>query len=87
MRERREDIAPLVKMLLQRFAQRYQADGKQIAPAAMQCLEQHDWPGNIRQLEIVLERSFLFADGEIIEHIGFDLVPQSMAGGTDNIDL
>ncbi len=87
LRKRREDIVPLVKMLLQRFAQRYQTDSKQVSPTAMQHLEQHDWPGNIRQLENVLERSFLFAEGEIIEHISFDLTPQTLVKGSDNLDL
>lgn len=76
LRERREDIAPLVKMLLRRFADRYQTAVKELSPAAMRCLEEHAWPGNVRELENVLERSFLFSEGPVIQRISFDLAPR-----------
>lgn len=76
LRERREDIAPLVKMLLRRFADRYQTAVKELSPAAMRCLEEHAWPGNVRELENVLERSFLFSEGSVIQRISFDLAPR-----------
>ena len=89
LRERREDIAPLVKMLLERFSRRYQSPVKEVSPEAMRLLEEHRWPGNIRELENVLERSFLFADGPVIRHISLDLTPQPQpvgdAGGS--VDL
>lgn len=75
LRERRDDIAPLVRILLRRFADRYQSDIKEVSPAAMRCLEEYAWPGNVRELENVLERSFLFADGPVIQRISLDLVP------------
>ena len=76
LRDRREDIAPLVKMLLRRFADRYQTEVKEVSPAAMRCLEEHAWPGNVRELENVLERSFLFAEGPVIQRISLDLTPR-----------
>jgi DNA-binding NtrC family response regulator len=75
LRERHDDIAPLVKMLLRRFADRYQTEVKEVSPAAMRCLEEHAWPGNVRELENVLERSFLFAEGPVIQRISLDLAP------------
>jgi transcriptional regulator with PAS, ATPase and Fis domain len=76
LRERRDDIVPLVKMLLRRFADRYQTEVKEVSPAAMRCLEEHAWPGNVRELENVLERSFLFSEGSVIQRISFDLAPR-----------
>ncbi|WP_275099835.1 sigma 54-interacting transcriptional regulator [Sedimenticola hydrogenitrophicus] len=87
LRERREDIAPLVKMLLVRFSERYQSPVKEVSPEAMRILEGHHWPGNIRELENVLERTFLFADGHVIRHINLDLVPQTSREVGTSIDL
>jgi len=87
LRERRADIAPLVKMLLERFAERYQSPVKEVAPAAMRTLEEYRWPGNIRELENVLERSFLFAEGEVLRHVSLDLVPQVAGDAGTRIDL
>jgi hypothetical protein len=75
LRERRDDIAPLVKVLLERFSERYQTQPIEISPEAMRSLEEHHWPGNIRELENVLERAFLFTEGNVIHNINFDLAP------------
>lgn len=87
LRQRREDIPPLVKMLLARFADRYQSMPKEVAPAAMHCLQEHAWPGNVRELENVLERSFLFADGQVIRRISLDLAPPSLHPADRGVDL
>lgn len=87
LRERREDIAPLVKMLLKRFAERYHSPLCEVTPAAMRTLEMYHWPGNIRELENVLERSFLFSEDRVIRHISLDLVPRVGGDGAVPIDL
>lgn len=87
LRERRADIAPLVKMLLQRFCERYQSTVKEVSPAAMRILEEYHWPGNVRELENVLERSFLFAEDQIIRRISLDLVPPVWSHADSNVDL
>jgi|GEM_PF-7062187 len=79
LRERREDIAPLVRILMERFAERYRSPVKEVSPAAMRCLEEYHWPGNIRELENVLERSFLFADDHVIRAISLDRTPRTAA--------
>ena len=64
LRERVEDIALLVNSFLQRSAA-----GKRkltIEPQAMDQLQRHAWPGNIRELRNVLERARLFADDGVI---------------------
>ena len=87
LRERREDIAPLVRMLLDRFATRYQKPVTELTPAAMRTLEEYQWPGNIRELENVLERSYLFAEDQTIRHISLDLMPQTAIIDDSSLDL
>lgn len=83
LRERVEDIAPLVKILLERFSEQYQSPVREVAPMAMRRLEEYHWPGNIRELENVLERAFLFAEHPVIQHVSVDLVPQVAGGAVD----
>ncbi len=65
LRERNEDIRHLVRYYLNQLNQGYQRNVN-IAPAAMQRLIDHPWPGNIRQLRNVLERLALLAEDSII---------------------
>lgn len=66
LRERREDILPLVKHFLQKFAGRLGEREKEIAPDAMALLEHHDWPGNVRELENTVERIVALTPGNVI---------------------
>lgn len=66
LRERREDIGPLAAFFLRRQAERQRRPGWTLDPAAMQALLDHDWPGNIRELEHTMERATLLAQGEVI---------------------
>jgi DNA-binding NtrC family response regulator len=69
LRERRADIALLAESLLARVAG---ARRLALAPAALRRLEQHDFPGNVRELRNVLERAALLADGEAIDAATID---------------
>lgn len=64
LRERREDIPPLIDLLLARFAERHRRRVTGIAPRALQALIDHTWPGNVRELESVLERGVIMIQGE-----------------------
>lgn len=55
LRERRDDIPHLAAHFLKRFNERYNRK-VQLAPAGLRVLQEHDWPGNVRQLQHVLER-------------------------------
>ncbi len=77
LRERPDDLVPLANQLLERFASRYQTDRKSLTNAAIATLYEHDWTGNVRELENVLERSFLFSEDRVIHRIFFDLLPAS----------
>jgi len=55
LRERREDILPLVEHFLIKFSQQMKKEVKGLMPQAMQKLMLHDWPGNVRELEHAVE--------------------------------
>lgn len=57
LRERPEDIAPLAQHFLAMFAAHYGQPRKDLQSAALEALEQHDWRGNVRELEHVIERA------------------------------
>jgi formate hydrogenlyase transcriptional activator len=63
LRERREDIPALVCHLIQRFADRMNKRIDSIPPETMQALVQYAWPGNIRELQNVIERAVVLYDG------------------------
>jgi len=77
LRERRDDIPLLVESFLQRAAR----DGRalSVTPQALQRLQAHDWPGNIRELRNVLERASLFADDGVIDVAQLSLPDSSAA--------
>ncbi len=58
LRERREDIALLARHYVERYAGTFNVAPKVIQPAALARLESYEWPGNIRELQNVIERCF-----------------------------
>ena len=66
LRERREDIPPLVHYFMQKFARRMNKHIESIPPETMDALLNHHWPGNVRQLENFIERSVILAEGSTL---------------------
>ncbi len=66
LRERREDIPLLVDHVLKRLKRRGMERIKAVSPEAMRCLMEYPWPGNIRELENVLERGMVCARGRVL---------------------
>ncbi|MCB9779178.1 MAG: sigma-54-dependent Fis family transcriptional regulator [Alphaproteobacteria bacterium] len=66
LRERAEDIPLLVDHFLAKFNGRLCKEVEGIAPEAMAALMAHRWPGNIRELENLMERSVLLADATLL---------------------
>jgi DNA-binding NtrC family response regulator len=64
LRERTEDIPLLARHFLKRYAEEYGKPVRDIRPNAMELLVQYDWPGNIRELENVVQGAMIMADGE-----------------------
>ncbi len=64
LRARREEIPQLVQHLLERHSRRLHVEVEGIEPDAMEVLLSYSWPGNIRELENVLERALVLTDGD-----------------------
>ena len=88
LRERREDIPELVSHFLARFAAERRVPAPAISEEAMAALQAHDWPGNVRQLRNIIERTLILAPGDRMDCIEVDLLPpevldnQSAIGGS-----
>ena len=67
LRERLEELRALSASTLQRVAKRGGGKAVKLSKDAMAAMQAYDWPGNVRQLENVLERSAAFCDGGVIE--------------------
>ncbi|MEW6440224.1 MAG: sigma 54-interacting transcriptional regulator [bacterium] len=66
LRERKEDIFPLIWHFLRIFNERFK-QSKRFSREVIHILESYTWPGNIRELQNVLERMVLTSEGELIE--------------------
>jgi two-component system response regulator PilR (NtrC family) len=64
LRERVEDIPELVACFVRRYATRFRRNVQGVAPPAMKLLQSHWWPGNIRELENLIERVVAITDKE-----------------------
>jgi len=67
LRERPSDIADLAEAIVVRLARRLRIEAPKIMPAAMQRLEQYAFPGNVRELENILERALTLCEGGRID--------------------
>lgn len=73
--ERREDIPALVQHFAARYAAERRVPTPEVAPEALAALQAYDWPGNVRQLRNVVERTIIMAPGDRIGRIDADMLP------------
>jgi two-component system nitrogen regulation response regulator NtrX len=73
--ERREDVPALVRHFGARYAAEQRVDAPDVSDDAMAALQAYDWPGNVRQLRNVIERTIILAPGERIGCIELDMLP------------
>ncbi|MCK4401188.1 sigma-54-dependent Fis family transcriptional regulator [bacterium] len=66
LRERIDDIPLLVSHFLKKYARKAGSKIKKMLPEVVQILMKYNWPGNIRELENVIERAVILEDGDII---------------------
>jgi transcriptional regulator with PAS, ATPase and Fis domain len=90
LRDRREDIPPLVHHFLVRAASRMKKDVRAVSADAMSALMNHPWPGNVRELEHAVERAVILANAPSVRLR--DLPPEVMKkgrslAGDDTLDL
>ncbi|HKB70166.1 MAG TPA: sigma-54 dependent transcriptional regulator [Thermoanaerobaculia bacterium] len=67
LRDRREDIPEIAERFVRRAAEEHGQPLREISPEAMRVLVAYDWPGNVRQLESILERAVLLSEGGGVE--------------------
>jgi formate hydrogenlyase transcriptional activator len=75
LRERPQDIAPLVQHYLASLSKRLARPFRPIRPVDMAALQAYAWPGNIRELEHVLEQAIIVSQGQWLEFGGFAAGP------------
>ena len=66
LRERPDDLVPLIRHLLDKQGMRLGKPGCTVSAAAMHVLRRHTWPGNVRELENVIERALVLGTGTTI---------------------
>jgi two-component system response regulator PilR (NtrC family) len=84
LRDRREDIPLLVAHFLKKVSRAVGRTVRAVAPGAMATLEQYHWPGNIRELENVIERAIVLGSGELLEA---DALPANLCQPRDRQDV
>ncbi len=86
LRERREDIPLLVDHLLARIAARWQTPAPRMAEDALAALADYPFPGNVRELENILERAMTLCEGEVIHaaDLQLDAAPAPLAADDDS---
>jgi len=79
LRERREDIPLLVWHFVRQFAGRMKRDYESISPDTMKALCEYDWPGNIRELQNLIERAVILCPGPVLRVPFRDLHQRTIA--------
>ena len=87
LRDRRDDIPALATHFLNRFAQKYQKSGLTFAQSGMEMLMAFSWPGNIRELQHVVEKAVILCDGSSITQTDISLHPTSTQPTATTLNL
>lgn len=79
LRERCDDVELLSEHILERIAREYECPAAELTPAALKQLKAYDFPGNVRELENILERAYTLCDADRIDaddlHLGNGMSP------------
>src|SRR5215216_1597926 len=73
LRERKDDVPPLVQHFLEKYRRENNRAGLELTPDALDLMMEYDWPGNVRELENVIERAVVLTSAP---RIGADLIPE-----------
>ncbi len=84
--ERREDIPALVDHFFARFAADQGVPPPEVGMEAMAALQSYEWPGNVRQLRNVVERTIILTPRERLDRIDSDMLPAEVVNGRINGD-
>jgi two-component system response regulator AtoC len=84
LRERKEDIFPLIEYFVQSFNKKIGRSISNVSNEALKLLIDHDWPGNIRELKNVIEHMIITTKGDVIS---IESLPTEIKGTKVNVDL
>jgi DNA-binding NtrC family response regulator len=87
LRERREDIPPLVQHFVGRFGTDAALAIRGVTPRTMHRLCDHDWPGNIRELRNVIQRACVLAEVPLLEIEDVPRLPEPAHAGRSGLDF
>jgi DNA-binding NtrC family response regulator len=87
LRERRDDILPLAKAFLRRYASQADRPLSDFSPEAEERLRKCDWPGNVRQLQNEVQRAVLMCEGKIIDLQDLSITDAKINNGLDDENL
>ncbi len=90
LRERRDDILPLARAFLKRFAAQADRVMSDFTSEASERLRRYDWPGNVRQLQNEIQRTVLMCEGQLVESTDLSIsenVGVPGGSGHDNLTL
>jgi DNA-binding NtrC family response regulator len=73
LRERKEDIPILVEILLNRLNKLYFKEIHDVHPDVLEAFDRYPWPGNIRELENIIERAYILEDSPVLTPKSFPL--------------
>lgn len=76
LRDRKGDLELLIRHFIARFAEEVGKDIRGITPDAVAALEQHPFPGNVRELENIIQRGVVLAGGDMIRTFDLELLEQ-----------
>jgi len=79
--DRRDDIPALAEHFFTRYAREQGLTAPEVAPEALAAMQAYDWPGNVRQLRNVVERTVILAPRERMARIEADMLPAEIIGG------
>ncbi|WP_210489906.1 sigma-54-dependent transcriptional regulator [Rufibacter aurantiacus] len=85
LRDRLEDLPLLVDHFLKRYAQKYKQPAKSVSAAALERLKRYDWPGNIRELEHVLERASIISENHVLQPQDFFFLQMQQPSFAENV--
>ncbi|HET8612537.1 MAG TPA: sigma-54 dependent transcriptional regulator [Sphingomonas sp.] len=83
--ERREDIPALVQHFVARYAAERRVPTPEVTPEAIAALQAYDWPGNVRQLRNIVERTIIMAPGDRIGRIDVDMLPPELLSDQERL--
>jgi len=84
LRERLDDIPPLVKHFIDNYRDEKEKKKLELSPEVWKVLYNHSWPGNIRELENVIERAVILCSGNIVR---LEDLPEELAGAEVEFDV